>query len=87
MSRISGLKDKKQEEKLINDYKKNLQQQIIDNEKRGIDNAEYFHNQRLGITPVAPQSKSADEEFKDQYLQNELATKNLKSIMKDAGAV
>ena len=56
MSRISGFKDKKQEEKLINDYTRYLQQQIINNEKLGIANAEYFHNQRLGITQVAPQS-------------------------------
>ena len=87
MSLISGFKDKKQDEQLISNYKRNLQQQIINNEKRGIANAEYFHNQRLGITPMAPQSKTADEELKDMALQNELAETNLKSIMKDADAV
>ena len=68
MSRISGFKDKKQEQQLISDFKKNLQQQINNNEKRGIANSEYFHNQKLGITPVAPQSKTADEELKDMTL-------------------
>ena len=36
---------------------------------------------------MAPQSKTADEELKDQALQNELAAKNCKSIMKNADAV
>ena len=85
-SRISGFKNKEQEQKLISEYKDNLAQQISNNEKRSIDNSEYFPNQKLGINPVAPQAKTAAEELLDQTLQNETAYKNLRTIMKDADA-
>jgi hypothetical protein len=86
MSRISGFENKEQEQKLINEYKDNLAQQIENNQKRSVANAEYFRNQKLGITPVAPQAKTAAEELLDQTLQNETAYKQLRSIMKDADA-
>ena len=86
MSRISGFKAKKQEQELIREYKDNLAQQIENNQKRSVANAEYFRNQKLGINPVAPQDKTAAEELLDQTLQNELAYKNLRSIMKDSDA-
>jgi hypothetical protein len=54
MSRISGFKNKEQEQKLIDDYKDNLAQQIENNEKRAVANAEHLRNQKLAITPVAP---------------------------------
>ena len=74
MSRISNFKNKEQEQKLINE------------KRRSVANAEYFRNQKLGITPVEPQSKSAAEEILDQTLQNELAYRNLRTIIKDADA-
>ena len=53
MSRTSGFKNKQQEQKLINEYKDNLAQQISNNEKRSVDNAEYYRKQKLGINPAA----------------------------------
>ena len=72
--------------KIINEYKDKLAQQISNNEKRSVANAEYFRNQKLGINPVAPAKKTASEELLDQTLQNELTYKNLRTIMKDADA-
>jgi hypothetical protein len=42
MPRISGFKNKEQEQELIREYKDNPGQQILNNEKHSVANADYY---------------------------------------------
>ena len=56
------------------------------NNERSVANAKYYRNQKLGIDPVAPAKKTALEELLDQTFLNELAYKNLRTLIEDSDA-